>query len=97
MARLIDADKLLERMEKRLNNLRKEFGNYDHYTDGFDEGCVAVEDAADIDAIDVVRCKDCKYYEIHRPKVMLCCERNGKLIPMFPDDFCSYGEAIENE
>ena len=40
----------------------------------------------------VVRCKECKYYEIHRPKVSENCERNGHLIPMLPDDFCSYGE-----
>ena len=48
--RLIDADALEMRMEERLNALRKEYGNYDHYTDGFDEGCVAVEDAETVDA-----------------------------------------------
>ena len=47
--RLIDANALEKRMEERLNSLRKEFGNYDHYTDGFEEGCVAVEDAETID------------------------------------------------
>ena len=44
------------------------------------------------DVIPVVRCKDCKYYEIHKPSVLENCERNGYLIPMKPDDFCSYGE-----
>ena len=43
-------------------------------------------------AAEVVRCKDCKYYEIHKPSVLENCERNGYLIPMKPDDFCSYGE-----
>lgn len=47
--RVIDADALEKRMEERLNSLRKEFGNYDHYTDGFEEGMVAVEDAPTID------------------------------------------------
>ena len=47
------------------------------------------------DFIEVVRCKDCKYYEIHKPYVTLNCERDGKLIPMKPDDFCSYGERKE--
>jgi hypothetical protein len=47
----------------------------------------------DVDEVKVVRCKDCKYYETHKPLVTLNCERNdGKLIPMMPDDFCSYGE-----
>ena len=41
-------------MENRLKQLRTEFGNYDHYTDGFDEGCVAVEDAPAADVVEVV-------------------------------------------
>ena len=44
------------------------------------------------DVARVVQCKDCKHYEIHKPKVLENCERNGYLIPMKPDDFCSYGE-----
>ena len=45
---------------------------------------------------EIVRCKDCKHYEVHKPKVLENCERNGHIIPMKPDDFCSYGERIEN-
>ena len=45
--------------------------------------------------IEIVRCKDCKHYEIHKPKVLENCERNGYIIPMKPDDFCSYGERKE--
>ena len=48
-----------------------------------------------IDAVPVVRCKDCKHYEIHKPKVLENCERKGYIIPMKPDDFCSYGERKE--
>ena len=47
------------------------------------------------DVAPVVRCKDCKHYEIHKPKVLENCERNGYIIPMKPDDFCSYGERKE--
>lgn len=47
------------------------------------------------DVVEVVRCKDCKYYEIHKPTITLNCEREGKLVPMMPDDFCSYGERRE--
>lgn len=47
------------------------------------------------DFLPVVRCKDCKHYEIHKPKVLENCERNGYIIPMKPDDFCSYGERKE--
>ena len=43
----------------------------------------------------VVQCKACKHYEIHKPKVLENCERNGYIIPMKPYDFCSYGERKE--
>ena len=50
-----------------------------------------------VDSVPVVRCRDCKYYEIHKPKVLENCERNGYLIPMKPDDFCSYGERKDGD
>ena len=50
-----------------------------------------------VDAVPVVRCKDCKHYEIHKPKVLENCERNGYIIPMKPDDFCSYGERKDGD
>ena len=55
----------------------------------------AIDQAPTIDAVPVVRCKDCKHYEIHKPKVLENCERKGYIIPMKPDDFCSYGERKE--
>ena len=55
----------------------------------------AIDQAPTIDAVPVVRCRDCKYYEIHKPKVLENCERKGYIIPMKPDDFCSYGEPKE--
>ena len=51
VVRLIDANALEKRMEERLNSLRKAYGNHDHYTDGFEEGCVAVEYAETIDPV----------------------------------------------
>ena len=53
--------------------------------------------APTIDAVEVVRCRDCKHYEIHKPKVLENCERNGYIIPMKPDDFCSYGERKDGD
>lgn len=45
-----------------------------------------------VDAVPVVRCKDCKHYENHKLKVFENCVRNERFIPMKPNDFCSYGE-----
>lgn len=52
--RLIDADALLERMEKRQNDLCAEYGGRDAYLSGFEEGMVAIEDADTIEAASVV-------------------------------------------
>ena len=51
-----------------------------------------VNKAPTIDAVSVVRCKECKHYENHRLKVFENCVRNERYIPMKQDDFCSYGE-----
>lgn len=56
-----------------------------------------ISEAPTVDAVEVVRCKDCKHYEIHKPKVLENCERNGYLIPMKPDDFCAYGERKDGD
>ena len=56
-----------------------------------------IADAPTVDAVPVVRCKDCKHYEIHKPKVLENCERNGYIIPMKPDDFWSYGERKDGD
>lgn len=64
-------------------------------------------DCPSIDAVPVVRCKDCKYYEVdtgHTNGVM-CLKHGHKWTIPKPDDFCSYAkekiydncEHIENE
>lgn len=80
--RLIDADKL-ERQEY--------WGNercFD-YVDAED-----IDNAPTVDAVEVVRCKDCKYYdrgECYHPRH----ERHLQSIRQEDDDFCSYGERKE--
>ena len=56
-----------------------------------------IDNAPDVDAVEVVRCKDCKYYE--HPEyygggtkdVCRTFKRQTK-----EDDFCSYGERKDN-
>ena len=47
--------------------------------------------------VEVVRCKDCKHYEDPEKGIFENCVRNRRLVPMLPDDFCSYGERKDNE
>lgn len=54
------------------------------------EGAIAEQSSADV--VEVVRYKDCKYYErngCYHPNYDDICE---KLMPKEPDDYCNYGE-----
>lgn len=76
--RLIDADALVARMATVYTDtdLRA------HYT----EVMRAIMDQPTVDAVPVVRCKDCKWY-CQRTG---CCNRNAGI--WTDDDFCSYAE-----
>lgn len=69
---------------------------YDSFCDMYDLEDF-LEEIPEEKILKITRCKDCKYYEVHKPSVTLNCERGGKLIPMMPDDFCSYAEQKEIE
>lgn len=87
MARLIDADKLLTNAIAITNSKGQVTWSA--------VSTIDILTAPTVDAVEVVRCRDCKHYEIHKPKVLENCERNGYIVPMKPDDFCSYGERKE--
>lgn len=78
--RLIDADAL-----------------WDELTEDLEDGDVLyrippsyIDDAPTVDAVPVVRCKDCKYY---KPDEFECgCDFAGGLPYVKADDFCSYGQ-----
>ena len=88
--RLIDADRALEIVHTQ----GIAHPNAYHLTN---YATLILREAPTVDAAPVVRCKDCKHYEIHKPKVLENCERNGYIIPMKPDDFCSYGERKDRK
>lgn len=47
-----------------------------------------------VDAVEVVRCKDCIYFHMDIPVGFGKCSRTS-LLP-YPEDFCSYGERRTN-
>ena len=60
------------------------------------ETCIAVlEDAPAIDAVSVVRCKDCKYYSRKYCTVESILDYTH--IEREPNDFCSFGERKDDE
>ena len=53
-----------------------------------------IMDASVVDAVEVVRCKDCNHCD---PENYHCDHYMGTVVPLSrkPDDFCSYGERKE--
>lgn len=49
------------------------------------------------DVVEVVRCKDCKYYSVDNVLLGNVCARLFTVFPMDEYDFCSYGERKDEE
>lgn len=89
MARLIDADALEEK--------GVEFSDTSIYVP-----IEAVWDAPAVDAVEVVRCRDCKFYTEQKKRCDHPCqdwdvECFDQWLEMEPNDFCSYGERRESD
>lgn len=89
MSRLIDADALRDALkEKQKWVVRCGDKHNEGYT--YDQVHFAIDDAP---SIDIVRCKDCKYYEKF-PTWSACTYWSGdpyEQASVNADDFCSYG------
>ena len=55
-----------------------------------------IHEAETVDAVEVVRCKDCRRCGVYTSGNLYCTHPNGLADPK-PDDFCSYGEGREGE
>lgn len=73
------------------------------WSDAYEQFADDVEAEPSVDAVEVVRCKDCKHYDSHGYKI---CKLHsveasqfgsGENIYMERDDFCSYGERSGEE
>lgn len=52
-----------------------------------------VERQSAADVVEVVRCKDCQYFDV----IIDCCTNELAMHSCHADDFCSYGERKDNE
>ena len=78
--RLIDANELIKEA-----NAAAAYGYVD---------AKQIADAPTVDAVEVVRCRECKHCD---PETHHCDHHMGTVAPLRrkPDDFCSYGERKE--
>ena len=96
--RLIDADALKEELNSWAVDLTK--SKFPHYVKD-DADCI-IDTAPTIDAVPVVRCKDCKFHGVEesmgeqKPKLYLhYCEDTNRIVE--PTCFCSFGERKDDE
>lgn len=102
MSRLIDADSLFNWGDKKLKNAVKygnkgiEQLNWSYSTLMMYEIAYEINDAPTIDAVPVVRCKECKNNPDLKTgtKGMLWCRKWQKEVRK--TDFCSYGKRKED-
>lgn len=97
--RLIDADALMKVIRQHEYPLATRLGaiGYGMFTLGIQQ---AVDEAPTIDAVPVVRCKDCKHFVQSEPYDPCECMKwavKWGVAYTSPDDFCSYGEKRDEE
>ena len=98
--RLIDADRLNKPIYAEEDNITGSGMSYDEicgYNDGIDIVWNKIDQAPTIDAVTVVRCKDCKWFADNNGGEWYGCYMFHvvRITPEDapkPDDFCSYGE-----
>ena len=88
MPRYIDADALISDIERTIEGI----GCVNHESEIMD--CVRY--ATEVDAVQVVRCGECRYRELAKVncKGYTICPASGMEIT--DDDYCSYGERRED-
>ena len=63
----------------------------------FDDAMSYIEDVPTADVVEVVRCKDCKYWENGKDYEPYCNHIEGTFSDTTEDDFCSHGERKEQK
>lgn len=95
--KLIDANEV----KKKLRDVKEWFDGYpcneqDKLAQAVAKMCIEeVKKIKPVDAVRVVRCKDCKWYQIRKwddNAPVYDCRKTHAMLDVKPDDFCSYGE-----
>lgn len=102
MSRLIDADALSDLLDaeyrRKMAVARKGETHLDTLAEGIMSVSILLGTMSTVDAVEVVRCKDCKHYTKNLRLSRMCCYVHP-LSPhfMLEDEFCSRGERKDND
>lgn len=101
MSDYISKSALVDALAEKAKNMAEVAANaagqaVDYYSGmktGFASAAIMANSAQTIDAVPVVRCKECKYWQQVIPNSGNC--RMGFAPTAYADDFCSFGERSE--
>ena len=67
----------------------------EHYT--AEDVIMMIKTAPTVDAVPVVRCRECKHYDTadFDGDILCGCTLHSAMVDITPDSFCSYGERKE--
>ena len=93
MAEYIEREKVVKYLRSRSGDFIDDYGK--GWSNGISAAAKICEKVPAADVVEVVRCKDCKYWdcgvcELHSEEPDQY--STGLEIEMFADDYCSYGE-----
>lgn len=89
--RLIDADSLIQEIDRQYVCSTRQWIIYKMCEE-------AIRHTPTVEAVPVVRCRDCKYYEVGQNKVdawSACYAHIGRIIETWDDNFCGWAERKE--
>ena len=95
--RLIDVNKVINSMQKCLDESPDKKHSVGYFA--FESIIECLKQEPTVDAVEVVRCRDCKHARIH-PCGYVYCHRDGRNayeMTFNLDSFCSYGERKEGD
>lgn len=92
--RMIDANKVIDSMQKCLDEEPDKKGSVAYFA--FESIIECLKQVPTVDAVEVVRCKDCRHYSCG-----FCMHsqwwNEDDATTVESNDFCSYGERINDE
>ena len=94
MPRYIDADWILQNLDRWRERLAETYGENDEYVLCLEEVLMKLDSTPTADVVEVVRCKDCEHHKNAPQTTDVWCERLDGLLPK--DWFCGDGERGED-
>lgn len=92
--RLVDANSLCQWLNEKAND----YSLFDEYAaQVIRDDMEIVQEQPAVDAVEVVRCRECKHYDTadFDGNILCGCTLHSAMLDITPDSFCSYGERKE--